>query len=685
MMASAAMHYSVDKDPSQLSLWPDNDELPVTTDHFFDQYLTFDTGDAAVLGGEVLENPPSPSILLESLGNEPGSSASGALDLPPDSSHDETSVTPTSQPVSVEAESTLVNPVETDPTVPIALAGDPILSTGSISDSELLHLEGISLHSSPPRRNATAPSTPPFATAPLSPHKRSRFVESYATIRRAPPRPRPVKQEEHLQIDMADLDAFLADPKTGLDIFDVNYDEFVSPTEPMTQEPIGSNGLPVTPPLSSRIGFITGSLDDPFCDDVIDTSAILSPAKHPDISTPIDTPVINGEAFLANHVAAPANTNMNSFRQPQKAYRSTSSAEWPMEGLLTDLKFDDDASFWSSAPSSAVYMSDNGNGGTIASPSWWEPPQAGELSHPEPSRHRSTNGNAAHNIAMHGQQADLPYEFNADMSGLMIHMPQPRTPQAAVLSLNDHVLATPNGPSSGYHVQRTPILGRSHGHNFQHPHGSSKMHGHTDRRPRPRAPSSGARHHGGAHTSPRKLHHSASLGCLREEPPSPSPMSRHGHSYGHGGPHHHSSGSSNGSSHHHQDRRQHRSSSLTMRKQRSFSRRSTNSESRATSSGSASATFAAGTPGSSGARGGVVGGTGEGFVVDFVNYTPNNGRELMSGVAPSGSSKTKARREKEALERSRLNIELALKVAGADMNPGVLKELMDSQLAMTQT
>ncbi|KAI1120757.1 hypothetical protein F5Y10DRAFT_272758 [Nemania abortiva] len=665
-MAFAAVHFPVDKDQSQFPLWPDNDELPVTNDNFFDQFLTFDAGDAATLGGDVLEDPPSPSILLESLEKESGGSPIGPLTIPPDSSHTESPVTPpTSHPVAIEALPTLANHVSPDPTVPTALAGDPILSNGSISDSELLHLEGISLQSSPPRRNVTAPSTPLHATAPLSPQKRSRFVDAYATVRRALPRFKPAKQEQPPQLDMADLDAIFADPKSGFDTFDLNYDEFASPTETMAQDPIGLDGLPVTPPLSSRIGFITGNLDDPFCDDVIDVPAVINPAKQLDISTPVDTPLTNEEAFFANHVAAPVNMNVSSFRQPQKAYRSTSSAEWPMEGILTDLKFNEDSSLWSSAPSSA-YVTDSANSGTIASPGWWEPPQVGELSHAEPTHHRATNGNgvhssAGHNFAIHSQQAELPYEINADMSGLMIHMPQPRTPQAAVLNINDHMLGTPAAPPSSYHIQRTPVLGRSHGHHYQQPHSSSK-HGHTDRRPRPRAPSSGARHHGGAHTSPRKLHHSVSLGSLREEPPSPSPMSRHHHHPHHGyhGVPHHGSSSSSGSSshHHHQERRQHRSSSLTMRKQRSFTRQhhhsSSKGESRTTS---ASATFAAGS-GGGGGGGEDGGGLGGGF--SFVNYDPSHGAQLMTGVAPSGSSKTKARREKEQAERSARELQLAL-------------------------
>lgn len=63
--------------------------------------------------------------------------------------------------------------------------------------------------------------------------------------------------------------------------------------------------------------------------------------------------------------------------------------------------------------------------------------------------------------------------------------------------------------------------------------------------------------------------------------------------------------------------------------------------------------------------GGGSGGGGGGGDIGFVNFTPNDGSLLMTGVAPSGSSKTKARREKEAQERRRRLSEAALKAVAA--------------------
>ena len=54
----------------------------------------------------------------------------------------------------------------------------------------------------------------------------------------------------------------------------------------------------------------------------------------------------------------------------------------------------------------------------------------------------------------------------------------------------------------------------------------------------------------------------------------------------------------------------------------------------------------------------------------FVNFTPSDSKRILTGVAPSGSSKTKARREKEAYERRRRLSEAAARAvreAGGDV------------------
>lgn len=64
-----------------------------------------------------------------------------------------------------------------------------------------------------------------------------------------------------------------------------------------------------------------------------------------------------------------------------------------------------------------------------------------------------------------------------------------------------------------------------------------------------------------------------------------------------------------------------------------------------------------------------VGGGGGGF--GFVNFTPNDSSRILTGVAPSGSSKTKARRELEAADRKRrlsMAAEKAIRDAGGDLD-----------------
>ena len=68
-----------------------------------------------------------------------------------------------------------------------------------------------------------------------------------------------------------------------------------------------------------------------------------------------------------------------------------------------------------------------------------------------------------------------------------------------------------------------------------------------------------------------------------------------------------------------------------------------------------------------------------GGAVDFVNYTPNDSRKILTGVAPSGSSKTKAKREKEAMEKRRRLSQAAVRAvraAGGDVESLVEQGLL---------
>jgi hypothetical protein len=66
-----------------------------------------------------------------------------------------------------------------------------------------------------------------------------------------------------------------------------------------------------------------------------------------------------------------------------------------------------------------------------------------------------------------------------------------------------------------------------------------------------------------------------------------------------------------------------------------------------------------------------------GFAIDFVNFTSKDSAKLLSDVAPSGSSKTRARREAEAREKRKKFSEAALKaVTSGDVE--ALKKAIDT-------
>lgn len=435
--------------------------------------------------------------------------------------------------------------------------------------------------------------------------------------------------------------------------------------------PVDSHGLPVSPPLTGRIPadhhtrdvihFVNGHFDDPFCDDLLAPPAVINPAAKshdPNLDSPIETPVLNDDPFY-QHDMEFLDTNGSSFRPPrqQPKLRSTSSAEWPMEGILTN--DNNQGNPWTSSPpdTGAVFTPDNSS--AMPSPTWWNTPQSTNGHH----RGRySQNGNSSYSnghgggvrsssisLPMPNQQTELSIDYGSggDFSGLMIHMPQPRAPQPAVLNsgTTDSVSMPPSNLSyqplpSAYHQSPNPHQQPARHHRRQYSE---------QRRPRPRAPSSGARHYGTPLTSPRKASSSSACYTLREESASPTP-----------GPRLRNSSST---------------SSLAVRKRRSWTRRQGSGSEPRTPGRSASfgpdgarrgSTSSAGGGSSSGGGGG----GGGGFSIEFCNYTPNDKKVLMNGVAPSGSSKTKARREREAQEHKRKLSEKymqAIRAAGADV------------------
>ncbi|KAG6004582.1 hypothetical protein E4U21_000916 [Claviceps maximensis] len=254
---------------------------------------------------------------------------------------------------------------------------------------------------------------------------------------------------------------------------------------------------------------------------------------------------------------------------------------------------------------------------------WWTPNMmsqgSNEYTHHQQQQHhhhhqqqqQQQQRSASVHIMGHSQASGMVYDYDSmpeqSNGGLMIHMPQPRASQSSVV-MNDLTTNAqaflPPPPIPQTALPMMSAAERSH-------------------RP-PRAKSSGARH---LSCSPVRKQRGPSAS------PTPGDQSRIPRSR-------HSSGASISSV---------RSSSgrlpgsmpgtpCSIRKRRSRD-----------------------VSGSSGGMSSLGGDSG----VGFVNFTPSDGGVLMTGVAPSGSSKTKARREKEAQERRRRLSEAAIKAVAA--------------------
>jgi hypothetical protein len=452
---------------------------------------------------------------------------------------------------------------------------------------------------------------------------------------------------------------------------------------------------------NSKAGFVNGFLDDPFIPDGLPGTQFVQPFQVGSTlpQTPLQTPLLDGIPVWQMPLSAPNNKPL-----------------------------------W--APDSSQYFV---GANAATNNNWWEPPadvmDTDPPSIPLPlSYPAATNArNAALNLAnaLNDQQS---FEYPAPpgtengsftSGGLMIHMPQPRAGPSPVL----------------YNDSASQGLTRTDQHH---------------RRPKPRAPSSGARHHhynaNGTGFSPRKAR--AASGSSRGfEPGSPSPTTP-SQAPGAGTTGTTAIATSYPPTSPSTGRLHRRSASMqtlsptglpsepptAIRKRRSWTGRRTTTSSSATAlrrnhshsslalpSLSTTAQIVAGSSSNTGRRRTTVttststpstpnlnhhhthpnnrrkstttitssssnnknnnnrnatnaalenvaaaaaGASSDGFV----NYTPQDRTLLMTGVAPSGSSKTKARREKEAAERQRefrdrlARMVQAVQAAGGDVS-----------------
>lgn len=451
-------------------------------------------------------------------------------------------------------------------------------------------------------------------------------------------------------------------------------------------------GLPISPPLTDMNShghqghqghgahhghhgqhsgdptFVAGLMDDPFFDS---SMAFGNHHHHPGLASAAE---INGKsaAFNANIPNTPLHTpniKTETLGDDEGNLFSSTSKPWSL----------DNRSFVTSSDMSgaAPFLSGDGN----VMDTWNFDPSNDSGSNLAFTTHNdgSHSHRNHHNLTiqvpsyMGHDPHHTPRSDDLSGTGLMIHMPQPLTPNSAPL-LSSQIHQTHNGMSlneasvypfpdgAGTPQHHMPYLQQQQ----QPPHSQS-------RRPKPRAPSSGARYHshvpgrGGAHSiSPRKMRQTSSS----SESPSPTPgaqqsgggrrsrsMTRRQASVSGGGALAHRKSTTDllvtGPS---SDTQSH-----AVRKRRSTSswrgpRRSASGDVALGGGGGISL---------DGANGGI----------GFVNYTPNDHNVLMTGVAPSGSSKTKMRREKEAMERQRKLSEAVVKmVTNAGVDVSMLKE-----------
>lgn len=421
---------------------------------------------------------------------------------------------------------------------------------GSVSDTELPNLEGISLYSPTKNVPASHPSspTPPNTVA----RKQNKFVEALSsTIRKATTLRKGRKPLPGDRSGSPEPAGQLKLPKQR------------SPAK--TQARPGN--APVSPSTqngSENPGFIHGFCDDPFNEAPQPPNAPFRFFSHDGFQTPQESPPMKSEPQAQYH------------NKPNTAQGHPGNWSHPAAPPAAPEQ-------WSGPGHEYVPGQTEG---------WWD---VNLMSQPGSA---VVNDNAQLNYALHAQHAELPYQYYAPAAlpdpgdaGLMIHMPQPHPPQPTVVTAQTYLPPPPPVPASDPRPARPP-----------------------------RARSSGARH---MSCSPRRK-----TPRVPSAPASPQTPGRSRHSSG-------GSVSSIRSN-----------ASGTMRLPGSMP----------------------GTPCSvrkRRSRDASNGGGGGGDLGGFVNFTPSDGGMLMTGVAPSGSSKTKARREKEASDRRRRLSEAAMKAVAA--------------------
>lgn len=442
------------------------------------------------------------------------------------------------------------------------------LGRGSMSEADLTRLESISLHS-PQKHQNTISSDPPSPKAPNTEgRKPKKFVAALSST---------IKKATNLRKNKKNATT----QRPGSPSQDQPQPLKVPKQRRGRGRAVTQGNLPVSPPLQQQEQvaghFIHGQCDDPFNDGTLLPPNGINLQYYGQVApdTPVESPGVKSEPGQGHFQVDPTWQQHQHQQHHQQMHWTGTGGEYV----------------------------------TSQEAGWWTPNMMtqgpNEFSHHQRSASVHVMGNTQ-------QHSGMAYDYGSAITdtstgGLMIHMPQPRGSQSAVvndLTVNaQNFLPPPPPPQSA--VQKAPASERAH-------------------RP-PKAKSSGARH---MSCSPvRKQRGPSSSPTPADQ--SAVPRSRH------------SSGASVSSV------------------------RSTSGRLPASMPGTPCSVRKRRSRDISGSNSGISLGGGDSGGIGFVNFTPNDGGVLMTGVAPSGSSKTKARREKEAQDRRRRLSEAAIKAVAA--------------------
>lgn len=627
MAYTPQMAYSLDKEADLFGpgfIEPSND--------FFDQFLTFDSVDNDNSVYPVLDNSTDLEKAL-SVSESAGTSSRGEdirSEFLERSRADVWDYELLQNPLTPQVNPSACNNFQSDNS-----------RRASRSDSDLLSLEGISLHS--PQITPLSPSLPTSPKSPVlqalpvlqpSPRRRDRFVDSISKTLSIPKLRKtttPASEAARSPIRKPTLGSptrkvTLGSPTRKVTAAAIPEPHRLSPQRSPTRSPTRKttspakmmrasqyteqslqewqnrlqseaskfdfgfqNPQPLSPPPSARVSDASESSSHMMATSNSQESAFTWDQPVPqyghrshDVHTPLATPV-TGYSQQSNHNLSNSGLIYPNNQQPSWQHSQAESDYNP---------------FIASSP----YIQDDGP------PIWWSHASTAPLTQASPAVYHR-NSEDTKNLALQLQSelvynaSELALSPNAAPQGLMIQLPHSPVHQSFVVPSphSQHPLPSYFPP---HQSQNGPPVIRQ-----------TPQHRYTQSQPM-------------SHTIPRQfsspqMRKSRSRGDM-SEPPSPTS----------------------------------RATSFNVQKSRSRTVSATRATSR-TRRKSEHYTTTPRTPKSprKNAQGG-------GFA-DFVNFTPDDSGKILTGVAPSGSSKTKARREKEAMEKRRRLSQAAMRAVQA--------------------